>query len=658
MVQPGPRIVSLTDLEARNVRQYGGKIANLAQLTATSVPVPWGLGLGKHVLAQFLSENGIDLTALERIHSRGMIFLESALTEAQVWLERITETIKNGAMPSAIESAIGAKIPNPNARFAVRSSCVVEDGSTASFAGQYVTKLDVSGFAEIMEAVRACWVSQYDSRALSYALARRGVPVLVPSMAVAIQEMLNPEFAGVCFTEGPTPKTKEVAIVESVVGVGEALVSGEKTPAHFEIDKSGSIRRAAVRGQSAGGVDSPSDEQVTMIVEEARKIATFFGRAQDVEWAIAGGRLFVLQARPITVVGGDRKSKTLVGLLGGATIPSEKTLDSDGAALRDDLHEWIMTQIDPLVYRGATYLFSKQQQLGSWGVEGHPEWDCVTTALVVQLLLKGGVPGMLSWSFSDATDGAAGGGIQSALRWLVQQVNSDGSWGTDLWDTCQVIRTLLQSGATVQEPIVTRGVNYVTEQLASGSGPAGQEWAGAGFLALLIHVLYEIDRKPLLGEFGSRLIATQTAVGDFPASSDAGSEDVPSEWHTAQAITALSRCCRDNTRAVEAAERAREWLVSRQNSDGSWGVTRGPYAHYNTFFTSYAVIALGDGGETRSAVVNKAVRWLRGKQLASGSFGDSASSLMVMTALQETQGPLFTIQLPLPLFLRIQSCLR
>lgn len=195
------RIVALTDPEARSVRQYGGKIANLAQLTATEVPVPWGLGIGKQVLAQFLRENGIDLEALEQMHNRGMIFLESALTEAQVWLERITETITNGEMPIAIEQAIAASLPDPSARFAVRSSCVVEDGSTASFAGQYVTTLDIPGVEEIIRAVRECWSSQYDSRALTYALARRGMPVLVPSMAVTIQEMLAPEFAGVCFTE-------------------------------------------------------------------------------------------------------------------------------------------------------------------------------------------------------------------------------------------------------------------------------------------------------------------------------------------------------------------------------------------------------------------------------------------------------------------------
>jgi pyruvate,water dikinase len=649
-------IVSLTDPEAKNVRQYGGKISGLAQLATADVQIPWGLGIGKQALAHFLSENGIDLAALAQTHKRGMIFLESALTEAQAWHEKIIETVQNGVMPSAVESAIAASLPDPDARFAVRSSCVVEDSSATSFAGQYVTVLNVAGLADIMKALRSCWSSQYDHRALSYAIAHRGMPVLVPSMAVLIQEMLAPEFAGVCFTEGPTPKTKEYAVVESVAGLGEALVSGERTPAHFEIARDGSFHESKAAG--ARGEVAPTADQVTLVAREARKIAAFFGRPQDVEWAIAGGHLYILQARPITTLGGERSARSLTGGgVAGATSPANGTSDSPSIVLRDDLHEWLITRVDPLIYRGATYLLAKQRGNGSWGVEGHAEWDCVATALVVRLLLNGRVPSTLSWSFAASGEDSLPRGINPAVQWLVEHVNADGSWGTDLWDTSQVIRTLVLSGASVEQPIVARAIRHVTERLASSTRPVEQEWAGAGFLAALVHLLHEIGHTSMLEEFGSRLKATQTADGDFPSWPDSSHGAVPSEWHTAQAITALSRCCGDDTRTIAAIQKAVSWLVSRQNPDGSWGVSGGPYAHYNTFFTSYAVIALADAGPPAAVVRGKAVRWLRGKQVASGSFGDTASSLMAMTALQETQGPLFSIELPLPFFLRIQNCL-
>ncbi|HEX5758575.1 MAG TPA: PEP/pyruvate-binding domain-containing protein [Thermoanaerobaculia bacterium] len=649
------QVVRLTQLDAVNVRQFGGKVSNLAQLTMAGVDVPPGVALGKEVLAHFLSENGINLPALEQLHNRGMIFLESALQEAQVWQARIVDTIHKGDLPSAISDALLENLDNPDRVFAVRSSCVVEDSASTSFAGQYVTVLAVSGREAILDAIRSCWASQYDGRVLTYAISRRGMPVLVPSMAVLVQEMLTPSFAGVCFTEGPTPRTKELMIIESVVGVGEALVSGERTPAHFELRQDGELHRAMVPADGK----TPSEAQIASIAAEARKIAGFFGRPQDVEWALVDDRLFILQARPITVLGGERAATTLT-LLGGRTeeVGRPATVETSSAVLRDDLHEWLISRVDPLVYRGCSYLLSKQQQDGSWKIEGHPEWDCVATALMVKLLIDGGVPGSLAWSLPRGDHESPVLGVQAAVAWLARNVGDDGGWGTDLWDSCQVLRALVRSSFSLDEPILAKAFSHVMDQLARGvTSVADQEWAGAGFVAVALQLLSESGRSPAVKDLVTLLLDTQTADGDFPALHASG-DRVPSEWHTAQVITSLMQCCADDAHAATAASKALEWLLSRQHSDGSWGVSAGPYAHYNTFFTSYAVIALSSAGYSPATEqLARAVRWLRGKQVASGAFGDIASSLMAMTAFQVVYGPLFALELPLPLFLRVQHCL-
>lgn len=87
------------------------------------------------------------------------------------------------------------------------------------------------------------------------------------------------------------------------------------------------------------------------------------------------------------------------------------------------------------------------------------------------------------------------------------------------------------------------------------------------------------------------------------------------------------------------------------------GESSKPYSLYNSFFTSYAVLALCDASGDYKIPVNKACKWLKGQQKMRGDFGDLASSLMTIAALQKVYGPMFELKLPLPIFLRIQTTL-
>lgn len=648
-------IVNLSQLDALSIRQYGGKVSNLASLLNAGVRIPPGVAIGKDVLTYFLKENGVDVSAIERIHNLGAVFLESAIQEAQDWQAKVLDVINKGVFPDELANAVFSLLKDvDNVRYAVRSSSVNEDGSLTSFAGQYTSVLNVHGRENLIKAIRACWISQYSGRALTYSISRRGMPVLIPSMAVLIQEMITPDFAGVCFTDGPTPKTKRFMIIESVPGVGEALVSGQVTPCHYELNKDGSIHRVVAPPQSTF---RPPEHMISILATECNKIAAHFGSPQDIEWAIVGDRLFILQARPITVVGGKPNATAAIRLT--SPVQTVISVDAPFITLRDDLHDWSISQIDPLIYRGASYLLLSQQNDGFWNLEFDPEWNIVATAIIINLLIDGGVPPALSWEIPTTNSNSTILGIPAAINWLIKNVNEDSTWGTDLWDTCQVLRAIIRSGFSIDEPLIAKAINFVAERIPHEfRSVSKQEWFGPGVFAVALHLFHEIGKTEKAEEFTNLLLQVQTPEGEYLGPHHFRDRaQVPSVWHTTQAVTALSKCTNRNANINDSIARACSWLISQQQDDGSWGVSTDPYRRYNTFFTSYAVIALNSAGSEYSENINRALKWLRGRQQISGSFGDTASSLMAMWAFQQTKGPVFAITLPLPLFLRIQATL-
>lgn len=197
---------------------------------------------------------------------------------------------------------------------AVRSSATSEDSQAASFAGQQETVLGVVGDAAVLAAVQQAWDSLQSERAVAYRCRQQPADADA-AMAVVVQELVDAEASGVLFTRDPLDATGTRMLVEASWGLGESVVSGRVTPDRFQIDRdTGSVADRAVQCKStmrtrAGWVAVPDerqsvaclgDEQLRQLAELGRKIEEYFGGARDVEWAWAGGRLYVLQARPIT----------------------------------------------------------------------------------------------------------------------------------------------------------------------------------------------------------------------------------------------------------------------------------------------------------------------------------------------------------------------
>lgn len=182
---------------------------------------------------------------------------------------------------------------------AVRSSALDEDGSDASFAGQYETVLNVEGFVALQQAIRQCVASLQSHRATSY----RGGAAGAIKMCVVVQRMVNARAAGVLFTADPVSARRDRLVIDAVHGLGEALVSGELTPDHYEINPRNEIVGRDQVDQTAAVL---SDAEIVQLAQQARAAADLFSEPLDTEWAIDhNGKLYWLQARPVTTLPAD-----------------------------------------------------------------------------------------------------------------------------------------------------------------------------------------------------------------------------------------------------------------------------------------------------------------------------------------------------------------
>lgn len=199
---------------------------------------------------------------------------------------------------------------------AVRSSAVDEDSAEASFAGQHLTLLNVPSSQELSSALSEIWWSANSDSAITY---RKRLGLFTrPTIGVVVQTLLNPNTAGVMFTRNPVTGADE-RLIEASWGLGEAVVAGIVIPDHYRVDRSGhvlerrpGIKSVAVRSVPNGGTVEEKvapglverlcleDNQLHELSRLASRCEHVYGPAQDIEWALAGGMLYLLQCRAIT----------------------------------------------------------------------------------------------------------------------------------------------------------------------------------------------------------------------------------------------------------------------------------------------------------------------------------------------------------------------
>ena len=298
----------------------GGKGASLCRLYQNGFPVTEGFIVCAEAFDRFMKENNLRdrvLAKLDAIDRDNDESLAEAGTAVRGWL---TEA----PMPADIEKLLidNYKKLGSNAPVAVRSSGTAEDLDDASFAGQQETFLYVIGEENLVSYVRACWASLYNDCAIFYRHQKKFSERDI-SIAVVVQRMVNSEKAGVLFSANPINKDRDTVMIEGSWGLGEGVVQGIVNPDNYLIKKGtyeieteyvAEKEIMVVRRDDQGGVEEvevPEDLRNAPVLTEAERktlvdlaiqAENFYGKPQDLEWAVEGEKIYLLQSRPITTL--------------------------------------------------------------------------------------------------------------------------------------------------------------------------------------------------------------------------------------------------------------------------------------------------------------------------------------------------------------------
>ena len=313
------------ELSKSDIGIAGGKGANLGELTQAGIPVPPGFVVTAQAYEYFMNEAGINdkvMGILEKIDINDTKALQAAAEEIKTII--IESPIPDDLILFIREyyNELCQRVGEDDTDVAIRSSATAEDLPEASFAGQQDTFLHVSGDDEVIEYIRKCWASLFEARAIFYREENNFEHSKV-YIAVVVQKMAIADKAGVMFTVNPSTG-EEIALIEGSWGLGESVVSGDVTPDNYQVDKKNneiinvtiSDKKVMYTNDESGTsvkVEVPenlrnervlSDEELIELTEMGKRVQAHYGEPMDTEWAFERDNLFLLQARPITTLGG------------------------------------------------------------------------------------------------------------------------------------------------------------------------------------------------------------------------------------------------------------------------------------------------------------------------------------------------------------------
>ena len=306
----------------------GGKGANLVQLARAGFVVPPGFIITTDAYRAFVTMN--------QLQAQIVGLAENASPEEPTTLEDTSAEIRalfeHGNMPVEIAAEIASTYRNLSSQtatsrqaepaatqiaVAVRSSATAEDLPGLAFAGQQDTYLNVVGEEAVLDAVKKCWASLWTGRAMTYRAHNR-IPSSEVALAVIIQQMVPSESSGVLFTANPVTGRRDEMVIDASFGLGEAIVSGQVEPDHYVVnphnwaitERQLGAKAIAILPRVGGGTEpiardssqqqALADEHLIELAQIAQRVAGSFGSPQDIEWAWANQRLYLLQSRPIT----------------------------------------------------------------------------------------------------------------------------------------------------------------------------------------------------------------------------------------------------------------------------------------------------------------------------------------------------------------------
>ena len=343
-------VVRFDDALASQHALVGGKAASLARLLKAGLPIPSGFSLSTAAHRDFMT--GLQAPIASILATADYTHAAQLDAQAQAIRALLGRTPVPAGLAGELRVAYAALSAgagsDPGALVAVRSSGTAEDRAEASFAGLHDTVLDVAGDDAVLAAVRRCWASLWNARAIHYRH-DQGYARHEAQLAVIIQRTVAAETAGVMFTAHPLNSRTDEFVVNASWGLGEGVVSGILTPAEFVIARGALRVKARTLGsKEAQIVPNPADigtvrlavpadqqekfclddGQVIRLAELGRRVMEYYdGLPQDLEWAYAEGEFHLLQARRVT----------------GVEFTREEDINAGVPARHDDQTVWTST---------------------------------------------------------------------------------------------------------------------------------------------------------------------------------------------------------------------------------------------------------------------------------------------------------------------------
>jgi len=328
-----------SELSNKDIAIAGGKGASLSEMYNNKFPIPPGFIITAQAYTYLIDKSGLNSKINDILKDLDV----EDTKKLEISAKNIRELITNSEMPKEMSDAIieaydildvekpnvagvnkGAMdiLKNAHERpfVAVRSSATTEDLADASFAGQQESFLNVKGDMNLILSVKKCLASLFTARAVYYRN-KKGFPITGAQLAVVVQKMIDSDKSGVIFSKNPVSNKGEI-VIEAVWGLGEGIVSGSIKPDHYVIDsdldkfkiletqvsnkKTAVVRDSSGETQSIKLTEDRAKQQVLnsfeikMLSQFAEQLENHYKKPQDIEFAINGKDIYIVQSRPIT----------------------------------------------------------------------------------------------------------------------------------------------------------------------------------------------------------------------------------------------------------------------------------------------------------------------------------------------------------------------
>ena len=272
--------------DSKTMDKVGNKAKSLMEMKQNKFNVPNGFSLDSDTYKEEVKANGIDKkinNLLNKLNKDNVSKISSD----------ITKLFDNFKFTKETKNEVESLLKN-NKLYAVRSSGTKEDLESFSFAGQYKTFLNTKSI-DVLNNVIECYKSMFSEIVLSY-IVNNEIDSSDLSISVIVQEMVQSEYSGICFTIDPISGNDKKMLIEVGEGLGENIVSGQNKPEQYYYDWFNNKAEFDKKNKYL------TKKQVEKFAPKFFEVMSYFGYPCDIEFAIVKDELYILQARKITKI--------------------------------------------------------------------------------------------------------------------------------------------------------------------------------------------------------------------------------------------------------------------------------------------------------------------------------------------------------------------